>query len=215
MKSIKKIIWKILNLLRIGPEIQINLDGYLIEKGWKKSFLKKKSIDAKDNPVPWLTYSFVYFIEKKLKPELNLFEFGSGNSTIWFSQRVNKVWSIECNLEWFDYVKNNMPKNAKLFYKDDNNGDEYESGTVEAEGKIDIVLIDGTKRMECLTKSLPNIKPDGVFIIDNMERENYQEIHDLLTSKNYKNIAFEGMAPGSHHTSITTVFYPEVNCLSI
>ena len=34
MKSLTKLIWKILNAIGIGGAIQLLLNGYLVDKGW-------------------------------------------------------------------------------------------------------------------------------------------------------------------------------------
>ena len=59
----------------------IHPNSALIKIGWFKSFREKSVVDKNDNPIPWWTYSFIDFIEKKLievtkKLDLN---YNSGN----------------------------------------------------------------------------------------------------------------------------------------
>lgn len=53
--------------------------AYLNEIGYLKSIEKGGAYSKTGNPIPWLTYSFIYFIEDRLKPEMSILEFGSGN----------------------------------------------------------------------------------------------------------------------------------------
>ena len=58
--------------------------------GWKKSFLESFSQDAEGNALPWMTYPFIEFISKKLNLDHEIFEFGSGSSTLFFAKKVKK-----------------------------------------------------------------------------------------------------------------------------
>jgi hypothetical protein len=64
------------------------------------------------------------------------------------------------------------------------------------------------KAVECL-------KSDGVIIWDNSERKSYKKGVDLLKSKGFKQIEFQGMTPILPNISYTSVFYRDKNCLSI
>src|SRR5215510_13313424 len=57
-----------------------------------------------DLELPWFSYSAIDFLETFLKAEMNVFEYGSGGSTLFFSQRAAKVYSVEDNVKWYDWV---------------------------------------------------------------------------------------------------------------
>jgi putative heme iron utilization protein len=44
---------------------------------------------------PWLTKEAILLLERLLRPDDIGLEFGSGRSTIWFAERVEKLISIE------------------------------------------------------------------------------------------------------------------------
>ena len=69
--------------------------GYLHEVGWVRSFQDSESIDNLGNPIPWCTYPFISFIMERLNKSMELFEYGSGNSTLFYSQYVKHVISLE------------------------------------------------------------------------------------------------------------------------
>ena len=64
---------------------------YLVKLGWYKSFEAQKPVDANGNPEFWLNYSFISFLEKKLSKDLEIFEYGSGHSTIKFSKYCKNI----------------------------------------------------------------------------------------------------------------------------
>src|ERR1700745_485212 len=57
--------------------------------------------------LPWLPYPTIRFIAQRLRGR-RLFEFGSGTSTKWFSERCREVFSIENNVLWFNKVRSRL-----------------------------------------------------------------------------------------------------------
>ena len=102
IKKIKQVIWNILIKLKIGGAVQLFLASGLRDDGWFESFNTKRSIDKEGNPIPWCTYPFIKFIEPKLNKDFSVFEYGSGNSTIWYAQRVKEIISVENDEDWFN-----------------------------------------------------------------------------------------------------------------
>ena len=77
---------------------------------------------------PWLTSSSILILSSWLRNEDVGFEWGSGRSTLWFSQRVKKIISIENSREYYDKVTNSLRK-ANI------NNVEYHQ--IECEEKVD------------------------------------------------------------------------------
>jgi len=75
--------------------------------------------------------------------------------------------------------------------------------------------VDGRQRVNCARFAVDFLTNDGVLILDNSERENYQEIKTLLKDKGFRWIDFYGMAPIVSHETCTTIFYRDTNCLGI
>jgi hypothetical protein len=55
--------------------------------------------------MPWLTFSSINFIEKIIEPQMTVFEYGSGGSTLFWASRVKKVISVEHDKEWYEKMK--------------------------------------------------------------------------------------------------------------
>src|SRR5690606_37800193 len=76
---------------------------YLTQSGWLESRFQSRPLDQDGKPIPWLTYSAIYYLDQVLTPNLNVLEYGSGHSTIWYSQRVKFVNSFEHDEEYYNY----------------------------------------------------------------------------------------------------------------
>ena len=80
--------------------------GYFNEIGWINSLKKQMPMDENFNPLPWVTYGFIDFISERLNNSMDIFEYGSGNSTLWYAMRVNSITSVEHDSEWLKKIKN-------------------------------------------------------------------------------------------------------------
>lgn len=215
IKAIKKIIWKILIKLRIGGSIQLMLAGGLLDDGWFNSFNTKQAIDKNSNPVPWCTYSFIKFIEPRLKKHFNVFEYGCGNSTIWYAKKVSLIKSVEHDKNWFELVSRNLPANASVVLSDLNEDGDYAREVLSEDKKYDIVIIDGKDRNNCARFAIRKLSEDGVIVYDNTQEDEYLPSIKMLTESGFRRIDFIGILPIVAHNNTTTIFYRDKNCLGI
>ena len=211
----KKIIWTILRTFRVSDIIQLKLSSYLRDTGWFISYYKSESVDRWNKPIPWLSYPCIAFLEPRLSLSMSVFEYGSGNSTFWFSQRVGKIVSLEHDKEWFEKLKGKMPANARLIFKELQTNGEYAGYISETTEKYDIIVVDGRDRVNCVKKSVHSLSATGVLIFDNSNVDCYQEAMRFLKEMDFKRIDFYGIGPITTISTCTTVFYKINNCLGI
>lgn len=195
--------------------LSLRHSGYLMDIGWFNAFKSKKPVDNENNPIPWLTYSFISFISPRLNKKLNVFEYGSGSSTLYFSKLVERVISVEHAKFWYEKIKNNSPENVKLFYYPVSEENSYVNCIHEQGVKFNIVLIDAVRRVECLTNCIKSLEDNGVIILDDSERVEYKPGTDFLLKNGFKRLDFWGISPGYLYHKSTSVFYKEKNCLDI
>jgi hypothetical protein len=213
--ELKKIIWGVLRKLHIGGIVQLSIKSALIEDGWFRSFNKKESVDKNGNPIPWLTYSAIKFIETRLKKEFKIFEYGCGNSTIWFSKKVHSIISVEHDETWMNYVKGRLPDNAMVFLYELNNNHDYAKSIQNFQKKFHIIIIDGRERNDCVKYCIEQLTNDGVIIFDNTQVTDYMEGIDFLVNQGFKKIDFEGILPIVSYNNTTSIFYKNDNCFNI
>lgn len=108
-----------------------------------------------------------------------------------------------------------MPQNVQLYYCKLNYGADY-CKYAQKTGKLyDLIIVDGRDRVNCCINSLPALKPNGVLVLDDSERERYNEGRNFLINKGFKKIDFWGTAPTINYLKCTTIFYRDGNCLDI
>lgn len=189
--------------------------GYLNEIGWFESFKDLKSIDGNGNPIPWFSYPFIDFLTPRLTKDLVLFEFGSGSSTSFFAERVKQVISIEHNKEWYEIVNKIKRDNVELILSDSDSVSDYLNYFNDLKGKVDIAIVDGLHRNECLINALEKLSENGVIVLDDSERHEYKTGIESVIGRGFKSIEFWGIAPTVLFKKCTTVFYKSNNCLKV
>lgn len=117
--------------------------AYLNLSGWRNSIYEKKVVDGKGKGLPWCTYSFIHFIEPRLKKDFKIFEYGSGASTEWYAQRCKEVISVENNEEWYLWSEKKLESldNVNVLLRNDQ--ESYCKAIGEKKQKYDIVIVDG------------------------------------------------------------------------
>ena len=209
---------KLINLLSDKEEkalIEFKKSGYLYDIGWINSLSTGTIINKDGSPLPWVTYPFIHFIDKRLQSSFDIFEFGSGNSTLYYADRVASVQCVENNEFWYDKIKSTMPINVQLYYCELVYGGEYCRYAATMSNKYDMIIVDGRDRVNCCINNLSALKPTGVVILDDSERKQYTAGIDFLTENGFKRLDFWGTAPTVNYLKCTTIFYRSNNCLGI
>ncbi len=190
--------------------------GFLHDIGWWKSWETKAPIDSNNNPLPWVTYSFIKFIENRLRKDMILFEFGSGNSTLYYSENVKEVHTVEHNPEWFERTSLKIPENVLIENIHSGIGGQYSMASSNKGIKYDIIIVDGIDRVNCILNSIENLKNNGVLILDDSEREEYRAGVNELFNLGFKSIDLWGISPGFiSYNKCTSIYYRNENILGI
>ena len=204
----------LLNTKLVKGLLSLAFKGYFVETGWLNSYLRKESIDPTGEPIPWLTYSFLDFLDGRLTKKLNIFEYGAGNSTLYYAKYVHTVTSIEHDQGWYDRIKNQMPTNVSIKNISLDN-DEYINAILQENQLFDIVIVDARKRVSCCKNAIHKLSESGIILLDDSERSDYQPAIEFLIAQGFKHIPFSGIAIGAIHRKSTSLFYKENNCLGI
>lgn len=73
----------------------------------------------KEKHVPWIVFKAKDWMDNYLKKDMNVFEYGSGGSTLYFSKKAKSIVSVEHNKTWYEEVFNVIFKeeitNCKYF----------------------------------------------------------------------------------------------------
>jgi hypothetical protein len=189
--------------------------SYLYLTGWMQSLKERKPIDNNGNPIPWMNFPAVRLLEERLTHDLNLFEFGSGYSTLFYASRVRTVTSVEYDEKWFDVVKLKAPGNVKLMFKEKDIDGDYCRVIGSTEDQYDVVIVDGRDRVNCVKQSVSALSPRGVIVLDDSQRDKYQEGIEFAKRNGFRALNLEGLKATGAGIDRTTIFYREENCLDI
>ncbi len=225
--QLKSAAFKTAQFLKLGPLLRmLKANSVLRTSGWSLSVHRLQSVDRDGNPIPWLTYGAIAFLDERLKSDFEMFEYGAGNSTIWFSRRVGRVTAVEHLASWAETAGRGVGRvlireveNSEDYVKisfagvSDRNG--YTDSILEQPTLYDVIVIDGVFRNACVMPALERLKPAGVLILDNTDYEEFAPGMSHLTNSGFRVIHFSGMAPITQRESRTSVFYRPDNCFGI
>jgi hypothetical protein len=200
---------------RLKSLLSFNHKGYLNDIGWFKAFDSLAPVDGFGDPIPWVTYSFIDFIETRINKQHTVFEFGSGNSTYFYAKHAGIVVSVEHDKEWYDKIVGRKPENSEMIFCELIRGGDYCHMPQKLEEKFDIIIVDGRDRVNCCRQAVDALSSNGVIVLDDSEREYYQPGIEFLAQAGFKQLAFTGISPGLFYRKATSVFYKDDNCLGI
>ena len=211
----RKNLRSLIAILRMVRSLILRKDSYLYSTGFHLSLAEKRPCDARGADIPWMNYSFVSLLNERLSKDLDIFEYGSGASTRFFSTRCASVTSCEHDREWYDKVLRTLPDNAHLMLKPADKDGHYCRAIRDAGAHYDVVLIDGLDRNNCLTHAVDCLSDRGVIILDDSHRERYRPLFSVLADAGFRCLTIEGLKPLQKRVHSTTVFYRDGNCMKI
>ncbi|MCX4350765.1 MAG: hypothetical protein OSJ60_03925 [Lachnospiraceae bacterium] len=220
----KSVINKNLDIYELSLKLSDHLryrENYLAKTGLMGSWILGNSYedffrDEDGNVNPWWGKTIIDLVVKKLSKDMRVFEWGMGNSTLFWSQYVGEVVSIESDLYWYKKMSEIIPRNVRAQYCELEYGGEYCQKIIDEQEKFDIILIDGRDRVRCAINSLEKLKENGIIIWDNTDRDEYRDGYAYLKEQGFKKLELSSViygAPGVE--DYTSVFYREDNILEL
>jgi protein-L-isoaspartate O-methyltransferase len=211
-----KTIYQNLFLLRHLQKLATREGAYLMETGYINSIKNFEPVNKEGNPIPWMNYSFIDFLEPRLNQSMNIFEYGSGYSTLYLSDKVGSITSIEFDKTWFEKMKENLKDkdHCKLIYRPD------QKQYIEAIGefgdkRFDIIIVDGRDRTDCIKHVLPFLGDGGVVLLDDSWQAKFNKVFGFFKENGFRELSFTGLKPCGMIVEKTTVFYRNNNVLGI
>ena len=114
--------------------------------------------------LPWLPLTAIKYLKCKIKKNYKGIEFGSGNSTFFFSKLCKELVSYENNYLFYKEILKSKKKNIKIIYSK-----KYPSLIKNQKNNYyDFCLVDGLSRDLCIYNVLPKLKKKSFLIIDNI-----------------------------------------------
>lgn len=132
------------------------------------------------------------FFFNEINENSKVLEYGSGVSTTEIANKCKTILSIEHQENWYDKMKNEIPNNCELIFKNPDlpyteGGDcgTYEEFKTYIEapinnGPFDVILIDGRARVSCASICYKMSHENTIVFIHDYHREEYQEALNYL-----------------------------------
>lgn len=157
---------------------------------------------------PWLVPGAVAWLDQKVEPEWRGWEWGAGGSTVWLARRLGRLTTIEHEANWVAevgqrLVKFNLPNvDLRHIGWSTGNAAQYTDAILaEPDNSLSLVLVDGRSRVRCVTNAIAKVAPGGLLIVDDTNRDYYQEGTNLIPPE-WTRYDFEGEWNGRWVTSV-------------
>lgn len=183
---------------------------------WEKDFAISRTIDEKvcvdrdGHPIPWYTYPAIEYLAQFDYGAKKIFEFGCGNSSLFWAARAAEVVSIEDNPNWFEkWQREFSAANLDVRWRDE--GEIYENAIFEDSQKYDVIIVDGKRRAQCAAAAVKALAPGGMIILDDSDRintsEEYIQAVAALKNADLLQVDFYGFCPMNNYTKTTSIFF--------
>lgn len=186
------------------------VDILLGQHGYAKTVEAKLPLSADGLPIPWYTYPAIEYFNQLNAKGLKVFEYGSGNSSLYWAHKGAEVWSVEHDPDWYENMKSRSAQLKGLFLKD--TPQEYASAITSTEQDFDLIIIDGAWRNECANIALAHLRPNGLIILDNSDW--YTDVSAFLKSNGFFQVDFNGFGPINNYCWTTSILLPFKSALT-
>jgi hypothetical protein len=175
--------------------------------GHLRTVRSRSAVDAHGDPLPWYTYPAIEFLKQFDFSGKDVFEYGSGNSTLFWARRAAKVVSAEDDERWFDIVSKRLPGNCTMHLESDLRP--YPDLIRRYPEGFDIIVVDGPARgrtrYRCAQAALEHLRPGGLIILDNSDW--LPQSAQLLREAGLLQVDMSGFIPIGAQTQTTSLFF--------
>lgn len=173
--------------------------------GHLRSRLRDDIIDEKGEPLPWYTYPAIEYLSGLDFSQKTVFEFGCGNSTLYWSARAKQVTAVEHDQGYFEYIGGRASRNVTLIHESDTAA--YQSAIERSGARWDVIVIDGVTRTRsgCAALAVDRLAPGGLIILDNSDW--FPETARFLREQGLLQVDMHGIVPRGKDTSTTSLFF--------
>lgn len=174
--------------------------------GYARSVWELESVDADGRPVPWYTYACTEWLSQLDLSALEVFEYGSGNSTRWWAERCRALTSVEHDPVWHGKVAQLLPPDVRYLLEP-----AVSDYVQSCDGEYDIVIVDGVYRYDCALHAMRHLREGGVIIVDNADW--MWNTASCLRAAGFLQVDFVGPGPINNYAWATSVMIPTTSRL--
>ena len=95
--------------LRVPPRVFANLE---FRYGHLKTVRLGRPVERNGDPLPWYTYPAIEYLQQLDFSDADVFEYGSGNSTLFWNRAAQTVTAVEDDEAWYRPVASDVRRGA-------------------------------------------------------------------------------------------------------
>ncbi len=167
--------------------------------------------------LPFWPYSAIEWMAAALPPRARVFEYGGGGSTLWLEDRGAILTVTEHDEEWHRELADRLAPGTTLLFRPPASAGSITSAVVpgyfddyvgaiegQSDASLDLAIVDGRARVECVSLTMPKVKPGGLLLFDDANRLRYRVAVKELAG--WERHVFTGLKPGQRHPAYTSVW---------
>lgn len=171
-------------------------------QGYGRSVSERSCVRPDGSPIPWITYPAIEYLSLLDFSKCSVFEYGSGNSTLFWSQRARSVVSVESNPTWHAKISAGAPQNCEIKLETDEG--KYINAIGSEPERYDVVIVDGLARTETVRMAARAVTRTGMIVVDDVAF--LPSSAEYLRDSGFIELIFSGFSPISQHASSTGVY---------
>lgn len=114
--------------------------------------------------MPWYTHPALDEILTWDLSRKRVFEYGVGQSTLWWADNCIWVYGVDTNKDWVNAIHDAVISNSHVACI---GMEDIYVTSIHAFKPVDIAIVDGDYRDQCIRQAIAALKPGGKLIIDN------------------------------------------------
>lgn len=184
-------------MLKATEAIQQIFDSY----GYYLSKERKLPVDNSGNPIPWYTYPAIEWLSCLDFSDKKVWEWGAGNSSLWWGSRSKFTYSVDDDQVWVDKIKSKRSKKQEIYFY---STEHYVNSILYKGCLYDVIVIDGSHRLECAKLAINCVSLTGMIILNN---SNWcKNTAMFLRDAGFIQIDFNGLGALNEYAWTTSVF---------
>ena len=172
------------------------------QHGLAASMDRRLPISAHAEPLPWYTYPMIEYLMRFDFSRSAVFEYGCGQSSLYWARRAARVWSVEHNPNWYEEMSAQRHPSQTFFLCPTR--DDYARAIALPGVRFDLIAIDGVWRNDCAGAALPYLNAGGFILLDNADW--YTDVACFLRGQGLLEISFSGFGPINDYSWTTSLF---------
>jgi len=157
--------------------------------------------------LPWLPFRLIDELGTVVAAGSRVFEYGGGGSTLWFLGRGAEVVTVEHHPQWAGELHRRITSDRwTLLERSAADGYADYVGAIEdyPDDSFDVVVVDGRERARCAVAAMPKVRPGGLLVVDDIDRERYRAAVDATGWPRRDVVGFAPAKPSLAYTAVLT-----------